>query len=247
MLSCFNWIFVQDESSKRLLEKLRIKNCEVCGDTRFDRVIEIAGSFEPVPFIDEFIGDSDCIVAGSTWKEDEEALSRISRELGEQHIKLVVAPHELHPERLKQVKSIFPQSILFSEVSKNPGSAMANCLIIDNMGLLSRLYKYSRLAYVGGGFTRDGVHNVLEAAVYGKPVVFGPNYKKYREAIDLVECGAARSFSNHDELYEIISRLLARPEEYAATCNSSKNYVMSNAGATKKIMDHIQEKRLLTR
>jgi 3-deoxy-D-manno-octulosonic-acid transferase len=114
------------------------------------------------------------------------------------------------------------------------------------MGMLSRLYKYAFITYVGGGFTRDGVHNVLEAAVYGKPVVFGKNYKKYKEATELIESGAARSFCDEAELYQILSTLLRDEDDYRKKCAASKKYVSDNQGATGKILSYIEEKRLLT-
>jgi 3-deoxy-D-manno-octulosonic-acid transferase len=119
-------------------------------------------------------------------------------------------------------------------------------LIIDNIGMLSRLYKYAFITYVGGGFTQDGVHNVLEAAVYGKPVVFGKNYKKYREAVDLVENHGAMSFSNPEELYQLFNALLNDEQGYREVCQASINFVRNNKGATEKILHHIVENRLLT-
>ena len=122
-----------------------------------------------------------------------------------------------------------------------------NCLIIDNIGMLSRLYRYAFITYVGGGFTKDGVHNVLEAAVYGKPVVFGNIYKKYKEAADLVKIGGAISFSDSEELYNTLATLLNDQNDYELRCSASKHYVQENRGATVKVLNYIEINRLLTR
>lgn len=269
MLSCFTYIFVQTEESKQLLRRIGFENCSVSGDTRFDRVIEIARKFKPIPEIEKFLGSSQCIVAGSTWKEDEEALARVFHEINDLDLKLIIAPHVINELRLKALKKIFPQAILFSQLITNPpaypGAGLnnppgsyrdeqaspgrqitRNYLVIDNIGMLSSLYKYGNINLVGGGFTKDGVHNVLEAAVYGKPVVFGANYKKYKEAVDLVESECAKSFSNYDELYHILITLLLDEDDYRQKCGSAENYIIANAGATSKIMQYIQENRLLT-
>src|SRR4030095_8231865 len=139
----------------------------------------------------------------------------------------------------------FPSSVLFSELNSKDSPA-SNILIIDNIGMLSRLYRYAFITYVGGGFTKDGVHNVLEAAVYGKPVVFGNNYKKYKEAIDLVRIGGAISFYDSEELYRTLTTLLNDENDYKLRCGASKNYVRENKGATEKILNYIEINRLLT-
>ncbi len=247
MLSCFTAIFVQNEKSKELLRKINIRNCVVSGDTRFDTVIEITNRFEPIQVIEEFIGKKKCVVAGSTWKDDEEILQKILIRLNDNDLKLIIAPHEIHKARLNELKELFPASINFSDLITISKKESYNILVIDNIGTLSRLYKYAYIAYVGGGFTRDGVHNVLEAAVYGKPVVFGKNYKKYKEATDLIECGGAKSFSVKDELYQILLALLNDETEYYQKCLASKNYVLENKGATEKILHYIEVNRLLTR
>ena len=244
MLYCFTQVFVQDEVSKNLLFAIDVQNGIVSGDTRFDSVIEIAGKSEPIPLIEEFIGNSNSIVAGSTWKEDEEILQKILAELNDYNLKLIIAPHEIQPTHLDELKKLFPQSTRFSE--SRPDGATSNILIIDNVGMLSRLYKYAYITFVGGGFTRDGIHNVLEAAVYEKPVIFGKNYKKYKEAVDLIECEGAKSFSDKDEPYQILITLLNDEDDYRQKCQASGNYVLKNKGATEKVLHYIEENRLLT-
>ena len=254
MLRCFTYIFVQNEQSKRLLNTINIQDCSVAGDTRFDRVAEIAAKFEPIAIVEEFAGNDKCIVAGSTWKEDEEVLQKVLVKLNESNLKLIIAPHEIDAVHLGYLEKLFPTSTKFSSLvaDQRTGSndsrvkSSSNILIIDNIGMLSRLYKYAYIAYVGGGFTKDGVHNVLEAAVYGKPVVFGYHYKKYKEAIDLVDCAGAKTFVDENELHQVVVKLLHDEEDYRRRCLAAKKYVQENVGATKKILSYIEEKRLLT-
>lgn len=247
MLTRFDHLFVQNEESKNLLEKIGIKNnCTVSGDTRFDRVIEIAEKFEPIPLIEQFIGNNKCIVAGSTWKEDEKLLKKIFDEIKDLNLKLLIAPHEVNKKHLDDIKRLFPNAICFSELPANFSPLTTPHLIVDSIGLLSRLYKYADIDYVGGGLTSNGVHNVLEAAVYGKPVLHGPVYQKYHEAVELVESGGSIVIKNEIELKEKISFLLNNREEYLKRSEAAKNYVQENKGATGKILHHIQEKRLLT-
>jgi 3-deoxy-D-manno-octulosonic-acid transferase len=244
MLRCFSQIFVQNEESKTLLETISVSNCIVSGDTRFDAVVEIAENFRDIPLIEDFIGKTKCIVAGSTWKEDEEFLQKLLDQLTGDKIKLIIAPHEIDKRHLDELQKLFPRSVKFSELPAEHGQVQI--LIIDNIGILSRLYSYAHITYVGGGFTKDGVHNVLEAAVYAKPVVFGKNYQKYSEAIQLVECEGAKAFSSQDELFQIIYTLLNDADDYRQKCEASGKYVSQNKGAAQKIMNYIEEKRLLT-
>ena len=243
MIRCFTQIFVQNEESKKLLETISVENCVVSGDTRFDSVIEIEEKFRPVPQVEGFITDKKCVVAGSTWKEDEEFLQKVFADL--EDLKLIIIPHEIGGARLKDVERLFPNSVKFSELNEHRNEA-CQILIVDNVGMLSRIYKYAYITYVGGGFTKDGVHNVLEAAVYAKPVVFGKNFRKYQEAISLVEYGGAQSFPDTERLYQILSRLLNDEDEYERRCQASKKFVWENQGATQKILNYIAEKRLLT-
>ena len=168
MLSSFTHFFVQDKTSENLLNGIGInKNITVTGDTRFDRVIEIAEKFEHLPLIRQFCGDSKVIVAGSTWEDDEAELIHYVR--ANPGIKFIIAPHEIDAENLKDVQKEFAGAVFYSDLSAGQ-AVSSNVLIIDNVGMLSRLYYYADITYIGGGFGDDGVHNVLEAAVYGKPV-----------------------------------------------------------------------------
>jgi len=242
MLHFFQHIFVQDGRSLELLHSVGIVDCSISGDNRFDRVHEIASSANDIRRITEFIGEKPVIVAGSTWPDDEFYIRKVI----EKHhdLKFIIAPHEVTKEHLRQIKTMFPSAIFYSELDELNLSTV-NVLVIDSMGLLSTLYKYASIAYVGGGYTKDGIHNILEAAVYGKPVVFGPNYKKYREAIQLINCEGAFSFSTEEELLQLVTTLLQNKEVYNRSSQASAKYVADHIGATGKLMAYIQEKRLL--
>ena len=261
MLSCFTFYFVQNESSKKLLENIDLDNVIVSGDTRLDRAITVAGNFEEVLFIKEFCGNNKVIVAGSTWEDDEAELVHYAKT--NSHIKFIIAPHEVDKENLNDVKKSFAGSIFYSEwisIVKRESSNVkdgvsshvstisfpGNCLIIDNIGMLSRLYKYAHIAYVGGGFGDDGLHNILEAAVFGKAVIFGPEIEKNFEAQELIECGGGITIGNALELEKTLTHLFKNEEEITSRGLAAKNYVYNKAGATKKIMEYIQVNRLLT-
>jgi 3-deoxy-D-manno-octulosonic-acid transferase len=253
MLSRFDHLFVQNEASKNLIDGIGLAGiCSISGDTRFDRVIEIAEKFEPVPAIEEFIGNSKAIVAGSTWKEDEEVLQTTFTSINGSSLKLIIAPHEINETHLADLKKLFPESVLFSQLptpNSRPNSyrdPTPYILIIDNIGMLSRLYHYGYITFIGGAFKKMGVHNVLEAAVYGKPVLFGPFYKKYTEAIELIKSGGGICINNADECTNTIKMLLQNKEEYESCAKRSLDFVWRNKGATEKIIQFIQEKRLLT-
>ena len=265
MLECFTHFFVQNETSGNLLTTAGIhENITVTGDTRFDRVIEIAEKFEPLPFIEQFCGDSKIVVAGSTWEDDEAELIHYVR--ANPKLKFIIAPHETDAENLKDVKKEFVNAIFYSELltgnrqraneqrttnnehqtTNNEQQISPNVLIIDNVGMLSRLYHYADITYVGGGFGADGVHNVLEAAVYGKPVIYGPEFEKYSEAVGLIDCGGGTTIQNALELESVLNELWENENLLGAKGKAAKNYVYSNAGASNKIIQFIQEKRLLT-
>jgi len=266
MLECFTHLFVQTEASRALLERLRLtKQVTVSGDTRFDRVIAIAEAGEPLASIAAFCGDRPVIVAGSTWEEDEEELDHYANTHPE--MRFIIAPHEIGEDRMREIERLFRHAVRFSvwKSDAGPGQRGAagpmggraaggagsswpepNVLVIDNIGMLSRLYRYATIAYVGGGFGDDGVHNVLEAAVYGKPVVFGPVIEKYVEAVELVEGGGGLIIDSALEAEKVFNRLLQHPEECREAGAAAKHYVYSKRGATEKIIGYIQLNRLLT-
>jgi 3-deoxy-D-manno-octulosonic-acid transferase len=249
MLQTYEHIFVQDESSLHLLEAQGLHgHCSVAGDTRFDRVLDIASAATPLRETDFFCAHHQVIVAGSTWPEDEEILAHYARV--KPGIRFVIAPHEIHDSHIRDIQKLFPDSILFSQLRQGLETGtlppkMPHVLIINNMGMLSRLYRYAQITYVGGGFGGAGIHNILEAAVYAKPVLFGPVHYKSREARQLLEYGGAFTFENALEAEKVIEELLENPEKLALAGNKAGNYVRSEAGATEKILAYIQENRLL--
>ena len=248
MLHFITHFFLQTESSKELLSTLNITNVSVAGDTRFDRVLEVASEAGAFPEIEQFINSARTIVAGSTWSEDDEALDHFANTHPE--LKFIIAPHDISNERLKECCTLYKHAILYSEykAALEKGEALApgiNALIIDNIGKLKFLYRYATICYVGGGFG-SGIHNILEAAVYYKPVIFGPAYDDYSEAIDLIDKDGAFDIEDALELESQLNELLNDQVLYNEACNTAGKYVKNNTGATNVIMDYIYENRLLT-
>lgn len=228
--------FVQDENSRSLLGAIGINEVTVCGDTRFDRVKKIADDAMPIDFVESFRGDSKLIVAGSTWRPDEELLSSLLASLPA--FKLVVAPHEV--SRAEEVKSVF-SAFKTATYSHIDNSTLSSCqvLIVDTVGMLSRLYRYGDISYVGGAF-KTGLHNTLEPAVYGKPVFFGPRYERFNEAVGLVKAKGAFSVRTSEEMLRIVQQFLQDHEYYKHTCQVCEGYVAGNLGAARKIFDHVK-------
>lgn len=240
MLSCFTFLFVQNRRSEELLHKIGLtEEVVISGDTRFDRVIEIASANESVPLPMHDV-EKKCLVAGSTWKEDELLLAAWHQK--NPAWRMIIVPHEIHPSRIEEIKTIFPDSILFSELNDERIDDSINVIIVDKIGLLSKLYKVSSICYVGGGFSKNGHHNILEAAVYGKCVVTGPNFKKFQESVELKEIGGSYAVNHAEELNKITSG----EEGIKLAGERSREYVFNKAGATEKVFSFIQEKRLLT-
>lgn len=249
ILFLFRQLFVQDAGSLSLLQQHGIQHASISGDTRFDRVAEIADRNSPIPFLDDFVNGQPVMVAGSTWPGDEAVLAQYLKE--HQTVKLVLAPHEITPNHLEHIQSLFHDAVLYSSLQEGENAKMdvlsqARVLVIDSVGLLSRLYAYATLTYVGGGFTRDGIHNILEAAVWSKPVLFGPHYQKYREGSELIAKGGAYSFATADAFKKIADDLLTNERHLQQTGLKARDYVIENTGATGRIMEAIQENRLLT-
>jgi 3-deoxy-D-manno-octulosonic-acid transferase len=242
MLQQFSHLFVQNTDSKKLLEGIGLGDkTTIAGDTRFDRVITAAEQWKPIEIADAFCGDNFVIVAGSTWAEDETILATwIDDHWNSQ--KLIIAPHEIKAENINRLQGLFMNSIRFSELSTHNSQPIThNCLIIDNIGYLSRLYKYGNICYVGGGFNKSGHHNILEAAVYGKPVITGPNFEKFKESVDLKKLGGSFTISEAAELKQVMLQM-----DISVAATIAESYVRENAGATAAILNWLQEKRLFT-
>lgn len=247
MLSRFDHIFLQNTTSLKLLEGIGLgKISSLSGDTRFDRVKQIASEVSDIPLIENFLDSKDCLVAGSTWPEDEDIILQAWQVLKELPLKWIIAPHEISEKHIANLQGSFKGAVLYSALLKDP-SLSGQVLIIDNVGMLSRLYFFSRVSYVGGGFMKMGVHNVLEPAAFFKPVIMGPYYKKYQEAVGLVESGGGLVAENASQFIQIIKRLLSEKNDYEKAANASGRFVEVQAGATQKILGYIQENRLLTK
>ena len=244
MLRYFTHLFVQTPDALQLLHSIGITNASVSGDTRFDRVLATAQNFEAVPLIEAFCAGRKVVVAGSTWTEDDEELDHFV--IQHPDMRFIIAPHDISEERLMECERLYKHTIRYSQLGTAHGTAGINTLIIDNIGMLSRLYKYATICYVGGAFGGDGIHNILEPAVFAKPVLFGPVHDKFPEAGELIEAGGAYSVENALELENTLNELLSNEQLYAQSCEASQQYIQRNAGATGKVIQYIQEKRLLT-
>ncbi|MFW6227644.1 MAG: 3-deoxy-D-manno-octulosonic acid transferase, partial [Bacteroidota bacterium] len=211
----------------------------ISGDTRFDRVRQLAESSPERPLINAFCNDHEVIIAGSTWPADEELLCSYINNQPAPHSKFIIVPHEIHPSGIKQLEEMLQvTSIRYSQLSKEISTEQIRVLIIDNIGMLSSLYKYGSIAYIGGGFGK-GIHNTLEAATYGLPVLFGPKYKKFLEAVELVAIKAAFPVNNSSEITQTIEALRQDNDKRKTASQSAKGYVQSRSGAIKKITTHI--------
>lgn len=234
ILKLFTAIYVQDERSAQLLRNHGIDHVAVAGDTRFDRVTAIAGQAKDIPQVARFVeSGSKVIIAGSTWQPDERLLARYMSERPD--VKLVLAPHEIHEAHLHEIFQLFEgRHVRLTQATVNSLDTV-RVLVVDTMGMLSSIYRYGQVAYIGGGFG-VGIHNTIEAAVYGMPVLFGPNYKHFREACALIEAGGGRSLKNYREFRDALDEALANHE---AMGKKASEYVESELGATNRIYNAI--------
>ncbi|MCU0473470.1 MAG: 3-deoxy-D-manno-octulosonic acid transferase [Bacteroidales bacterium] len=236
MLEKFSMIYVQDIQSADILAGFGIRNVSVAGDTRFDRVLQVAGNTKDILQLEIFRGAEKLVLAGSSWKPDEEIISGYINNYPER-LKWVFAPHEIGSENIGRIEKLLKvKCARFSEF--NEEASDARVLIIDNIGMLSSAYRYAYIAVVGGGFGK-GIHNILEPACWGLPVLFGPNHLKFREAADLISLGAARSFKTYADFERILNIMINDGIQYKNASHAAGNYVKANAGATDKIIHGI--------
>jgi 3-deoxy-D-manno-octulosonic-acid transferase len=236
-LFCFDRLFVQNKDSERLLAEYGVTNVSVCGDTRFDRVLAVQRQARWLPAIKLFAGDGrPVLVAGSTWPQDEDLLLPYFNAHPE--IKLIIAPHEIHRTHLMDIESKLTRPSIRLSETNDQAIADKDCLIIDSFGLLSSIYRYGQVAYIGGGFGK-GIHNTLEAAVYGIPVVFGPNYRKFREAKELIAVGGSFCVTDETGLAARINEWQTHPESCRDAGRIAGDYVQQNSGVAEKIFDEI--------
>ncbi len=238
MLRCYTRIFVQDDNSRRLLSEIGVDNVTVAGDTRFDRVTDIMRERKEIPQMEAMAKKrkSVTIVAGSTWPPDEEYLIPFVNSHAD--VKLIIAPHEVRADRIESIEKSLTRPCCRLSKCTAEDAAKADCLIVDCYGMLSSAYRYGNIAYIGGGFG-TGIHNVNEAAVYDMPVVFGPNYHKFKEARDLISVGGAFTFSDNTSFEEVMSPLVDDPKALAQAGKSAGDYIKGHLGATKRIFSDI--------
>jgi 3-deoxy-D-manno-octulosonic-acid transferase len=234
IISNFDHLFVQNEDSKYMLLTRNITQVSNVGDTRFDRVLEITNNVNELPVLDHFKGDNPLFICGSTWNQGEDMMVEFIKHYGAR-FKYVIAPHEMRPSALDKLESSIELEVLRYSNANVQNAETAHVLIIDNIGLLSSLYAYADIAYIGGGFGK-GIHNILEAATFGMPIFIGPNNQKFQEAVDLKNIGVAIEIKSAQEMIAQCDLLLTRPNRWNELKEKSAQYVREKAGATKKIV-----------
>lgn len=233
-LDSFEQMFVQNEESKELLHEIGFDNVVVAGDTRFDRVAEIARNVKKVPIVERFKGDSPLFVAGSTWGPDEEILQTLIND--NPQIKFVVAPHEMENSRIERIiAQTKGGAVRYTLCNEESDFSKIQVLVLDTIGILSSVYGYATWSYIGGGFG-VGIHNTLEAATFGLPIAFGPNYQKFKEARDMVALGAATKVESAEDLLAWFAPLRDDKSALQRAGSAAKSYTQRNQGATSLIM-----------
>ncbi len=234
-----NKIFTQDDHSVELLKSIGIENVEVAGDTRFDRVATVATTAAPVVEVERFIGGKTAVVAGSTWPEDEILIAEYRVKDRDEDIVWVIAPHEMSSGHKRKLEELFGEGLVYYSSLGENEKLTGDVLIIDTIGLLSALYRYGTINYVGGGFGA-GIHNTLEPAVYGKPILFGSRHEKFKEANDLIAKGGAFSIGGQGEFDSKMRELFKDDVLRQKAGNAAGEYVQSNLGATERIMAELR-------
>ena len=236
-LSAYTHIFVQNQESLNLLNKFGFTNVSLSGDTRFDRVGQIADAAPRISVLDEFADDKKLVVAGSTWKADETLLLDYINS-SKHEVKYVIAPHEVSDKSIQRItEALTKKYVRFSQVGEGD-LQQADVLIVDGYGYLTSVYRYGNLAYIGGGFG-SGIHNILEAATFGMPVIFGPNHEKFQEALDLLQKKAAFCIHDYDELKLVMDEFLGNEEKLEFTSNLASDYVSQSRGASDVIVRYL--------
>lgn len=241
MLQLFTTILVQDKASAELVSPLSTPSqLSISGDTRFDRVIEIIAAKETIDWVNK-LADKEIIVAGSTWSKDHKLLGTVANKWNE--LNWIIVPHHVDIASINDCLQYFPNAIRLSDWVNKSETKMGKpiVLIVDQIGLLRNLYQYAKIAYIGGGFTKDGVHNVLEAAAFGKPVIWGPNDSKFQEAIGLRSADGGIKIEDENSLNNAIESLLSDSKIYHKRCEAAKEFVQKNAGATQKTIEKIKQ------
>ena len=236
VLKTFAHLFVQNEESKQLLAGIGVNNTTVVGDTRFERVLDICAAAKQLPLVQKFKGDSLTFVAGSSWAPDEDIFIKYFN--AHLEMKLIIAPHVVNDSHLKEIESKLQRSCVRYTKATEENVQQADCLMIDCYGLLSSIYRYGEISYIGGGFG-VGIHNVLEAAVYGIPVIFGPNNKKFREAQHLLANKGGFEINGYEDFEQLMNKFLTDEAYLKQSGKAAGDYVKGNAGAMEKIMKRV--------
>lgn len=239
ILSFFSHIFVQDDNSVQLLSQFPNLSVSLAGDTRFDRVVQIAGQQKNLPVAENFVAGRFCFVLGSTWEKDEDILLRYIDE-DTSDACYILAPHEIGAQHIQQLTSRLGEKALRYSEAEGKKLQDYQVLLIDNMGMLSALYRYGKVAYIGGGFG-SGIHNILEPAVYNIPVIFGPRHEKFREAVALVKEGGAFPIDNYEGLRKHFNKLQSDSKTLEVVSTATKNFIQQNLGATDTILDYLKK------
>jgi 3-deoxy-D-manno-octulosonic-acid transferase len=242
-LKAFNQFFVQDENSKKLLNTIHFDNVTISGDTRFDRVFEITKQNNELEFINKFIDNHKVLVAGSTWKDDELMLVNYINNQVDNDEKFIIAPHNIHPNDIQNLKNEIKKPVVLYSEMEHKNLKDFQVFIIDTVGILTKIYSYADIAYVGGGFTKSGVHNVLEPATFGVPILIGPNYNKFKEAIELVKSKSCIVVNNSEKLSLHLKSLFLQNEKRKLAGNIAKKYIEERTGATNKILKYLKDER----
>lgn len=239
-LKTFDHFFVQDKISQELLKTIHYTNVSISGDTRFDRVYEILNQNNELDFILEFKNNQYTVVAGSTWKEDEELLvSYINQSSNE---KFIIAPHNINAIEIQKLRNSITKKVILYSDKEGKSLSDYDVFIIDTIGILTKVYSVAEAAYVGGGLTKNGVHNVLEPATFGVPIVIGPEYKKYKEVVDLVALNGCQVIRNQEEFSSIFTRLKSDVDFRTQLGKINQSYIKNNIGATEIIHKYINQK-----
>jgi 3-deoxy-D-manno-octulosonic-acid transferase len=245
VLDAISHYYLQNENSGKLLSDLGYKNFTHCGDTRYDRVLAISKSMEVHPFIQQFAQGATCIVAGSTWPKEEEFIAQYISKGHHPELKFIIVPHEINYKHIDDLKELFPHAALWSTTDINaPTDQLPSVLIIDRIGLLSGIYSVSEICIVGGGFGR-GIHNILEAGVWSKAVLFGPHHHKFDEARGMIATGGAMTFDDYASFEALVDGLVVDEEARRHHGELAGAFVRSGAGATQRIIESMLEKQLI--
>ncbi|WP_298502260.1 glycosyltransferase N-terminal domain-containing protein [uncultured Maribacter sp.] len=237
-LSKFTHIFVQNDTSKELLDTINYENVSISGDTRFDRVAEILRRDNSLDFISNFKGASKCFITGSSWPEDEAIITPYINQCS-RNVKYIIAPHNIKADHILALKTSINKAVICYSEIQNKNIADYDVLIIDTIGLLTKIYSYAEITYVGGGFS-TGLHNTLEPAVFGVPVIIGPNFSGFKEAEDLVKLKGVLPVSSTSEFEKLMNKFLEDSDFLKTTSTINKNYVQNNTGASIQILDYIR-------